>query len=93
MTLRIFVEARSDHGVVALHGWLSAAEVGEVEKAVAELGPSARVDLSHLAGVDAEGLGVLRRLKENGTELTGASHYIALRLGWTVTTTEGEPAK
>ena len=91
MTLRIFVEAQSDGGVVALHGWLSAAEVGEVDKAVAELGPSPRVDLTHLAGVDAEGLKALKRLKEKGTSLTGATQYIALRLAGKVTADRGEP--
>jgi hypothetical protein len=80
MTLRIFVESESDGGVVALHGRLSRAEVGEVEKVVAEAGPSSRVDLEHLTGVDAEGLRALRQLEENGTFLTGASHYIALLL-------------
>ena len=93
MTLRIFVETRSDCGVVALHGWLSAAEVEEVEKAVAELGPSSRVDLEHLAGVDSGGLEALQRMKENGMPIRGASPYIALLLEGTVTPDSGEPAK
>lgn len=81
MTLRIFVETQSDARVVALHGRLSAAEVLEVERAVAEMGPSSQIDLEHLTGVDEEGLRALRRLEKNGTSLTGASHYIALLLG------------
>jgi len=93
MTLRIFVETQSDGGVVALHGRLSAAEVEEVEKALAELGPSSHIDLAHLTGVDPEGLEALRRLEENGTPLEGASQYVALLLGSKVVTPPGQPKK
>ena len=93
MTLRIFVDTREDGGVVALHGRLSAAEVGEVERAVVERGPESRVDLTHLTGADAEGLEALRRLQESGTPLEGASHYMALLLGRSVTVGPGEPEK
>jgi hypothetical protein len=89
MTLRIFVEAHG--GVVALHGWLTAAEVEEVQKAVAAQGPSPQVDLASLAGVDEEGLQALKRLEQNGTSLTGAKPYIALLLGGTVAVGPGEP--
>ena len=93
MTLRIFVETQSDGGVVALHGWLSAVEVEEVEKALAVSGPSSHIDLEHLTGVDAEGLEALRRLEENGTPLEGASHYIALLLASRGVAGRGEPEK
>ena len=93
MTLRIFVEAQSDAGVVALHGWLSAAEVEEVEKAVAQLGPSSRVDLAHLTGTDPEGLEALRRLTEAGTQLEGVSPYMSLLLESRVVAGRGEPEK
>jgi len=79
MTLRIFAETDSDGGVISLHGRLSAAEVPEVERALA-VGPSARLDLACLSGVDAAGLAVLRRLRKDGTCLTGVSPYIELRL-------------
>jgi hypothetical protein len=93
MTLRIFLETQPDGGVVALHGWLGATEVGEVEKAVAELGPSSRVDLAHLTGIDAEGLQALRRLEENGTPLEGASPYMALLLASTAMACWGQPTE
>ena len=93
MTLRIFVETQAGGGVVALHGRLSAAEVEEVEKALAELGPSSHIDLAHLTGVDAESLEALHRLEENGTPLEGASPYVALLLGSRVVAGRGEPEK
>ena len=93
MTLRIFVETQPDGSVVALHGWLSSAEVEEVERVVTELGPSTWIDLAHLAGVGEEGLQALRRLEESGTSLTGATPYITLLLGQTTTASPGPRAK
>jgi anti-anti-sigma regulatory factor len=80
MTLRIVEEANAQGDVVALHGWLSAAEVEELGKVVAAKGPCLRIDLEQLAGVDAAGLQTLRRLQEKGARLTGASPYIELLL-------------
>jgi anti-anti-sigma regulatory factor len=80
MTLRI-VEETDEHGtVVVLHGWLSAAEVDELERVVAGAGPSLRIDLAQLAGVDAAGLRTLRRLRGCCARFTGASPYIELLL-------------
>jgi anti-anti-sigma regulatory factor len=80
MTLRIFEEASEGVAVIALHGWLSAAEVDEVAKVVAGKGPSLRIDLAQLAGVDAVGLRALRRLRGGGARLTGASPYVEMLL-------------
>ena len=55
MTLRIFDESDAIEAVFALHGWLSAAEVNEVERLAAECDRPLRLDLAHLVGVDAEG--------------------------------------
>ena len=93
MTLRIFVETQSAGRVVALHGWLSAAEVEAVDKALTELGPSSRVDLAHLTGIDPVGLEALRRLKESGTPIEGASSYMSLLLEPRVVAGRGEPEK
>jgi anti-anti-sigma regulatory factor len=80
MTLRIFEEASEQEPVIALHGWLSAAEVGELATVVAGKGPCLRIDLAQLAGVDAAGLRALRRLRKGGARFTGASPYVELLL-------------
>lgn len=80
MTLRVFEGANEPEAVIELHGWLSAAEVGELAKLVAGKGPCLRIDLAQLAGVDAAGLRALRRLQASGARLTGASPYVQLLL-------------
>ena len=80
MTLRIFEHADEREHVIALHGWLSATEVAEVEKAAAAHGRALRIELGQLAGADVEGLRFLRRLRSGGARLTGASPYIRLLL-------------
>ena len=66
-----------DEAVVALHGWLSAAEVEELARAVAGKDPSLRIDLGQLAGVDSAGLRALKQLRAGGARLTGASPYVS----------------
>ena len=81
MTLRIFEDTNdNDEAVVALHGWLSAAEVEELAKVVAGKEGSLHLDLAHLAGVDSVGLRALRQLRATGARLTGASPYVELLL-------------
>jgi hypothetical protein len=81
MTLRIFEKRDDDGAVIALHGWFSAAEVSEVERVAAEQGRPLRIDLECLAGVDSDGLRVLRRLAASGARLTCVSPYFELLLG------------
>ena len=78
MTLRIFEETKDNETVVALHGWLSAAEVEELTTVVAGKQPSLRIDLAQLAGVDTAGLQALRRLRASGARFTGVSPYVEL---------------
>jgi hypothetical protein len=66
--------------VLELHGWLTRVEVPELEAASTAHGPSLRLDLAHLAGADAEGLGALRRQQARGAELVAATPYIELLL-------------
>ena len=80
MTLRIFEASDEAGGVVALHGWLSAAEVGELERVVAAHGRPLRIDLAHLAGVDEDGLRELAGWRRQGVRLTGASPFVELML-------------
>ena len=85
MTLRIFEELDDGETVIALHGWLSAAEVAEVEELVARPDRRVRIDLEQLAGVDGEGLLALQRLRRNGTRFTGVSPYLEILLERTAT--------
>ena len=79
MTLRIEEETEGET-VISLHGWLSAAELGELASVVAGRGSCLRIDLAHLAGMDAVSLQALHRLRKSGARLTGASKYIELLL-------------
>ena len=80
MTLRIFEEPRESEEVVSLHGWLSVAEVPELEKTAAARAGRLRIDLAQLAGIDADGLQALVRLRAGGARLTGASPFVELLL-------------
>jgi hypothetical protein len=93
MTLRIDLPADTSPATIALHGRLSAAEVAELERAAAEAGLPLRIDLSQLAGVDAEGRRFLRRLERRGACLIGASPYIGLLLERSAGQVEDEPEK
>lgn len=85
MTLRIFEQADDREAVIALHGWLSASEAGEVERLVAGCRDRpVRIDLSQLAGVDTEGLRALARLRAGGARLAAATPYVELLLQRTV---------
>jgi hypothetical protein len=78
MTLRIVEENAALETVIALHGWLSAAEVVELERTTAAARRPPRIELGQLAGIDAEGARALRRQRARGALLTGATPYIAL---------------
>jgi hypothetical protein len=78
MTLRIFEEANEVETVIALHGWLSAAEVSELERLAAAHDGPLRVDLAHLMGVTRKP-SVLMRLRGRGV-LAGASPFVELLL-------------
>jgi hypothetical protein len=80
MTLRI-VDQTTEHGVsLALHGWLSAREVPTLEASAAAAACPVLIDLSQLAGADADGLRALCRVRARGGCLVGASPYIELLL-------------
>jgi hypothetical protein len=80
--LQIFVECDRHDAVVALHGWLTEPEVGDLAEAVARNGLGVRIDLSHLVGADQAGLVALRRLRdEEGVPLTGSSPLFEMLLG------------
>jgi hypothetical protein len=78
--LRIFEEGDPPDAVVAIHGWLTEAELEELARVVAGKGPNLRIDLSQLMGADHGGLRALQKLREAGVPLTGASPFIQLLL-------------
>lgn len=80
MTLRILEPADEQEAVIELHGWLSGAEVAEVERLARERQRPVRIELAELAGVDPDGLRALRRLRAGGARLTGATPYVELLL-------------
>jgi hypothetical protein len=93
MTLRIDVRTGAGPATIALHGWLSAAEVEEFEKTVAQAGVPLFIDLGQLAGVDVEGRRSLCRQARRGASLTGMSPYIRLLLDRYAGEAEGGPEK
>ena len=80
MTLRIFAEDRDRRAVISLHGRLSGAEVGELERVAADAQLPVTIDLAQLVGVDADGLRALRGQQERGARLVGASPFVELLL-------------
>jgi hypothetical protein len=93
MTLRIEHAASAGPATIELHGRLSAAEVAEFERTVAEAGLPLRIEMGQLVGADAEGLQSLRRQRGRGARLSGASPYIGLLLEGSAGGAEGEPEK
>lgn len=93
MTLRIDLLAGTSPATIALHGWLSAAEVAEFERTAAEAGLPLRIDLAQLAGADAEGRRSLCRQERRGACLIGASPYIGMLLERSAAGAEGDPEK
>lgn len=91
MTLRIEKSVDPGAAAIVLHGWLSGAEVAELERAAEAHGRAARIHIEHLAGADAEGLRALRRLRCGGASLVGASPYIELLLERTATAQDTDP--
>jgi hypothetical protein len=80
MTLRI-VEKNTELGTeISLHGWLTACEVPELERATPGAAGAVLIDLGQLAGADPAGLEALRRQQERGAQLVGATRYIELLL-------------
>jgi len=91
MTVRIDTAAGEGQPTIALHGWLSVAEVPEFERLVAEAGLPVRIDLTELVEADVEGRRSLLRQQERGAHLVGASPYLRLLLD-RAARAESEPA-
>jgi hypothetical protein len=93
MTLRIDILAGPGPATIRLSGWLSEAEVPDLEATVVKAGLPLRVDVGQLAGADALGVRALQRLRGRGAYLAGASPYIGLLLEEPAGEAEGETEK
>jgi hypothetical protein len=80
MTLRLMLQMEKAGAALALHGWLSGAEVAEFERLAATVELPLRIDLAHLVSADAAGLAALRAQTARGACLDNVSPYIALLL-------------
>jgi anti-anti-sigma regulatory factor len=81
MDIRISV-IQTDSGVLLkVDGTLTAARLPLLEDTLATLNRPFTIDLSELRASDEDGIRALRRLRDAGAGLKGASPLIALRLG------------
>jgi ABC-type transporter Mla MlaB component len=81
VTLRIGCEDDSPGGGVRLVGRLTREELPELDRVAALARRPLRIDVTHLMSADADGLAALKRLREEGAVLEGASPYLRLALG------------
>jgi ABC-type transporter Mla MlaB component len=84
VTLRIGCDDDLSSGAVRLAGRLTREELPELERVIAERRRPLRIDVKHLTSADGDGLAVLKRLREEGAVLEGASPYLRLALGESV---------
>jgi hypothetical protein len=91
MTFRLKVIQRGEMSVVKVDGTLTAEGCTEFLGTVHGCGYPLRLDLTDLRCADEEVLRVLRSLEEDGAEIVGASHYIAMLLGISTDNPESEP--
>ena len=80
VTVRITTVHDGALQVIHVDGWLTAEEVGELERVVGCAGPKLALDLSDLRWADRGALEVLRSLAERGVELRHASPMMTLLL-------------
>jgi hypothetical protein len=80
--LRITQLSRPDgRQVLLLEGHLVGPWVAELQRTAAEADAGTIVDLTAVAFADAGGVAALRQLRSTGTELSGASGFLAALMG------------
>ena len=66
---------------VYLAGRLAEAQVCELRRVCAEATGRLRLDLTDLVSLDAVGVDVLRRLRDDGAAIVGVAEYLKQKLG------------
>ena len=69
--------------VISVDGRLDSKGLGELERVCREAKAPLKLDLSELRSADDAAIEAIRKLTDKGTELTGLSPYISIRLGRT----------
>ena len=80
MTVRIRKTCESDQTVLWVDGYLTAGDVGELDREYRSAQGSRGLELTNLLSADSEGVECLRDLISLGAEIRGNSPYIALLL-------------
>ena len=78
---RIRVIQTSDGCTVHLAGRLGEAQACELRRVCAEAAGRLRLDLTELVSLDAVGVDVLRRLRDDGAAIVGVAEYLKQKLG------------
>ena len=78
---RIRVVQVADGCTVYLAGRLAEAQVCELRRVCAEATGWLRLDLTDLVSLDAVGVDVLRRLRDDGAAIVGVAEYLKQKLG------------
>lgn len=74
------ISTREQGKVITVAGYLTEAEIPALDQVLAAAAPGAQLELSELRGVHAAGAACLRRWRDHGIELVGASHLVTLLL-------------
>lgn len=91
MTFRLQVIQQGEMSVVKVDGMLTAEGCTEFLRTVHGCGYPLQLDLTDLRSADEMALREIRELREDGADIVGASHYIAMLLGIATDNPELEP--
>lgn len=80
MNVRITSFSEPTSTVIRIAGRFRTEDVGELEREARSAEETLVLDVSELASADAAGVTLLKALMRRGTELRGASPYVALLL-------------
>jgi hypothetical protein len=80
VAIRLDVFERNGDKVVRVAGHLKGEDVGVCDDAISEVTPPFELELGDLLYADAEGLELLRRLRERGVQLAHVPELVRLQL-------------
>lgn len=79
--IRISIEAKSTHTVVAIDGYVDQADLRQIERVRKELSGEVHLNLLGLEGSAPGGIQLLRAWLNAGARLDAATPYLVLALG------------